>query len=99
MTDNTELLEDLRELCAAVQSDIQGDYQAFEEDEEPGIQLTVGTNDKLSDWGYQTGNNSFSGAAYHYPHWAVVGVYRDSDCMELARDIVDQWMDQIAQTS
>ena len=82
--------QELYELCRAVKQDISDEYRAFEEDETPGIQLTVATNDDMSDWSYQTGDNSYSGGAYHYPHWAVVGVYRSSNCKALADDILDQ---------
>ena len=54
-----------------------------------GIQLTVGADEK-GDWSYQTGDNSYMGSAYHYPYWGVVGVYRNSNCRELAREIKDQ---------
>ena len=81
---------ELYELCRAVKKDIADDYRAFEEDEVPGIQLTVACNDDMSKWGYQTGDNSYSGGAYFCPHWAVVGVYRSSNCRELATEILDQ---------
>ena len=86
---------DLYKLCRAVKSDISDDYRAFEDDNIPGIQLTVGCDDTMSDWSYQTGDNSYTGGAYSYPHWAVVGVYRNSNCRELAADILDQLQDLI----
>ncbi len=45
------------------------------------------------DWGYQTGDNSYTGGAYGYPDWAVVTVYRRSNSVELARDIRAQLSD------
>ncbi len=87
--------EDLIELVAHVKGQIDDECQAFEDDEEPGIQLTVGTNAERSSWGFQTGDNSYSGGAYGYPFWAVVGVYAGTSETELAQDIVDQLDGQI----
>lgn len=86
---------ELYRLCRAVKSDISEEYRAFEEDDIPGIQLTVGTNADMSDWSYQTGDNSYTGGAYGYPYWGVVGVYRASNCRQLAQDIIDQIREQI----
>ena len=83
---------ELIDVIVDVQQQIQDDYRAFEEDEEPGIQLTIGVNDS-GDWNYQTGDNSFTGNAYGYPDWGVVGVYRDSDPDEIAEDILSQLTD------
>lgn len=72
-------IKDLYALCRSVKSDIVEDYQAFEWDEQPGIQLTVAC-DEDGNWSYQTGNNEYMGSAYRYPYWSVVGVYKDSNC-------------------
>jgi hypothetical protein len=80
-------------LCRSVKLDIldiDDDCRAFEDDEEPGILLTVGWEPQTGGWAFQTGDNSFSGAAYSYPVWAVVGVYSRSNCRELAREILSQ---------
>ncbi len=110
MTTQTEIERDLIDLITAVKADIHDDYRAFEEDSEPGIQLTVGATidrERLDDtasgdeilaaitgYDWQTGDNSYSGAAYFHPYWGVVGVYRDSDPAELATEIVRQIIDQ-----
>lgn len=78
------------ELVRAVRADISDEYRAFEDDDKPGIQLTVATDDKGAVWNYQTGDNSFTGGAYGLPHWAVIGVYRDTDETEAAKDIANQ---------
>ena len=88
-------IKDLYSLVKAVKNEISDDYLAFEMDEVPGIQLTVGYDPKKKTWSFQTGDNSFTGAAYHYPIWAVVGVYRDTNCMDTAREIKRQIEDQI----
>ena len=73
--------------------DIADDYRASEEDDQPSIQVTFGTNDTRNSWGYQTGDNSFMGGAYGYRHWAVISLYRDSDVAELTKDMFKQWDD------
>ena len=87
-------IKDLSALVRAVKPDIRDEYVA-EDDEIPGIDLTVGFNPVTSGWDYQTGNNCFSGAAYFYPIWGVTRVYRRSNSRELARDIINQINDQI----
>ena len=82
--------KELYRLCRAVKSDISDEYRAFEDDDIPGIQLTVACDDTMNEWSFQTGDNSYSGGAYFYPHWAVVGIYRGSNCRETATDIVNQ---------
>lgn len=80
MIDREELIADLER----VKADIDDDYRAFEDDDEPGIQYTLACNDDQSEYAAQTGDNSYTGSAYSFPHWAVTGVYRDSDCAKLA---------------
>ena len=81
---------ELTRLCLAVKSDISDEYRAFEDDDEAGIQLTVAESIKLKEWTFQTGDNSYFGPCYAYPHWAVVGVYRDSNCAELAAELINK---------
>jgi hypothetical protein len=87
-------LKEVYELVKDVKSDICNEYRAFDDDEIPGIQLTIGANES-GEWSFQTGDNSYSGDAYHYPHWGVVGVYRNSNCMELAKELIEQIEDLI----
>ena len=61
-------------------------------------ELTVGYDPKTGEWDYQTGDNSYSGAAYFYPVWGV-GTIFPLDCSlngsaDLARDIVNQILEQ-----
>lgn len=72
-------------LLVQLKPQIEDDYIA-EGDHLPSIQVTIGANIE-GEWSYQTGDNSYSGAAYNYPHWAVIQLYRRSNCLELARDI------------
>ena len=86
MIDRDELIKDL----AIVQAEIDDDYLAYEDDDEPGIQYTLACNDDQSEYDRQTGDNSYTGSAYMYPHWAVTGIYRDSDLAGIADDLLDQ---------
>ena len=83
-------IKEIYPLVLAVKRSIADEYRADEETDLPSIQLTVGWSDVSGDWSYQTGDNSYSGGAYGYPHWGVVGVYRDSNCREVAKDIINQ---------
>ena len=83
-------LRALSRLVAAVKRDICPDYRAYGyPDETPGIQLTIGW-EPSGGWSYQTGDNSYTGGAYRFPHWAVIGVYRDTVSVSAARDIRSQ---------
>jgi hypothetical protein len=87
-------LKDLSNVIKHVKSEISDEYRAFEEDDIPGIQLTVGCDGEVGDWACQTGDNSFFGNAYGYRNWAVVGVYRRSNSISLARELQNQLLDQ-----
>lgn len=82
-------LKDLAALVKSIKSDIEPEFRAFDEDDIPGIQLTVGASPN-GDWDYQTGDNSYSGGAYFHPAWGVVGVYRRSNARDVARDLQNQ---------
>ena len=82
-------ITELYPLIRAVKQDISDEYRAYEDDEMPGIQLTIGWNES-GDWSFQTGDNSYSGGAYSYPHWAVIGVYRFTNCRDAAKDAIEQ---------
>ncbi len=88
-------IRDVARLVKQVKTDIDDDYRAYDDDDRPGIQLTIAANTMNGDWVYQTGDNSYTGAAYHYQFWGVTGVYRDSNCLEVAKDLVEQVKTQI----
>lgn len=58
----------------------------------PGFDITIATTDGET-WGYQTGDNSYTGGAYHFRHWAVIYLYRDSNINQLVDDVMDQLCD------
>ena len=68
-----------------------GDKQAY-------LDVTIGADSELS-WSYQTGDNSYTGGAYGYPHWAVIQVWPTCNCAELADDAMRQVLGLIAQSN
>ncbi len=82
-------IKEVRELLISLKSDICDDYRIADDEDLPGIMVTIGYSPN-GDWDYQTGDNSFTGGAYGHPHWAVVYLYRRSNSLELARDVIDQ---------
>ena len=61
------------------------------------LQLTIGFNDDMSEWGAQTGDNSYMGPAYSFPHWSVVYITPDSTVDEIQDDIIEQALSLITQ--
>ena len=63
-------------------------YILYCQDEE--ITVTFGLSEDLTEYRYQTGDNSFSGPAYFYPIWAVVTLDPESIPSHVARESKDQ---------
>lgn len=82
---------ELRALFIALKPSIMNDYVP-EEGGPPGFDVTIGWKES-GDWSYQTGDNSYMGSAYHYPHWAVVWLTRRANSTELAREVRSQLSD------
>jgi hypothetical protein len=99
-----KLVEDQwRRLLVRLKEDIGDEYRCSDDphDNTPGMCVTFGAKpneDGGLDWSYQTGDNSYSGGAYGYPNWAVVYLYRRSNCKELAADAMGEIGDAIAQS-
>lgn len=102
MTKNLPSIKDLSALLKDLKPTIGDDYrpQGFDYDEEgdglPGMTVTIGWSEKTGEWAFQTGDNSYTGGAYCYPHWAVVDLYRRSDTRAMARDIRQQLADCVS---
>lgn len=61
------------------------------DDEDTMIDLTIATNGTdPDDWGYQTGDNSYSGACYFYRHWAIGYIDDQTNAEHLAVELLDQ---------
>ena len=64
------------------------------------IDITIASNGKdPDDWGFQTGDNSYSGACYFYRHWAIGSIDFQTDPKELATDLLDQLEELLAYES
>lgn len=91
--DLNEFKKDLIGYIDAIKQDIEpgmvdpldSDYDAI-----PYISLTVGTDDKMTQWGYQTGDNSFTGGAYSFPHWAVTEITEEQGSGDIADEVIKQ---------
>lgn len=80
----------LSNLFIAMKSSIEDEFRASDYDTLPSMQVTIGFDRETGKWAYQTGDNSFSGAAYGFNEWAVVSLYRRSNSKDLARDVLNQ---------
>jgi len=92
----TALKLEWAQLVESLKLEIRDEYRATDEidDETPAIELTIGftpeTPERDASWGYQTGDNSFTGGAYSHPHWAVVAITRDCVASEIFAEIANQ---------
>jgi hypothetical protein len=59
----------------------------------PELELTIATDSRLDAWSYQTGDNSFFGDAYLYPHWAIAILQPDSVPADVTDDIMEQLLE------
>ena len=89
-------------ISAQVYKDIKdflfSNIDVFRKDAEEydGLDITIATTDGNS-WGYQTGDNSYTGGAYPFQHWGVTTITPDSDPLEIYDDITDQLEELMAQ--
>ena len=65
------------------------------EGERRGLQLTVACNDEQTEWSWQSGDNSYTGGAYSFPHWAVVEIFARDKVSDIVNDIFSQWAELI----
>jgi hypothetical protein len=83
------------QLRAIKRTGIYDDYRAFDGDDIPGIQITLGCDLEHRDrWAIQTGDNSYTGCAYGFAYWGVSGLYRRTNCRELAKELIEQCTEQ-----
>ena len=83
--------EEIHRFIQALIPQIGDEYRATDEDTEPSMQLTIACNDSMTEWNYQTGDNSYFGGAYGLPHWAIVYLYRDSKPEDIVSHIFSEW--------
>lgn len=85
------LVAELKRLRATIGKD--DNCTSAEPGDPPGMDVTLGINDDASEYALQTGDNSFTGAAYGFPHWGNSSLMRDatdSDVEYVAREIIRQ---------
>ena len=85
------------ECLMAIKPGIMNDCRASDDPDDtlPGIQVTLGADcEDRGNWAIQTGDNSYSGAAYGYRYWGVSALYRRTNCRELAAELIDQIVEQ-----
>ena len=89
---------EIKDLLIELKTQIGDEYRVSDDPEEiePGMPVTIACNEIDGNWTYQTGDNSFMGGCYHYQHWAVIYLYRNSNCLELARDAKEELLEYIA---
>ena len=80
---------DVARLVSSIKRDIQDDFRAYEDDDEPGILLTIGA-DGMGDWNYQTGDTQFTGGAYGHPYWGQAAIHHDTNPQTAAKEILDE---------
>jgi len=56
----------------------------------PYMDVTLAWSGDKDDWTIQSGDNSFTGSAYHYRHWAVGTLQRRTNTRELARELISE---------
>ena len=83
-------IEDIYQTLRSLKPHIDDEFRVSDDpdDDTPGMQVTFGADE--TGWSYQTGDTSFSGGAYHYRHWGVCYLYRNSNCRELARQAYEE---------
>lgn len=91
-----EFRADMVRLVAALIPDIGDEYRAYKpdpysDDDKPSMLLTIGAD--ASGWGYQTGDNSYTGGAYGFADWSSVAICRDSDPENVADEIIAKFPD------
>lgn len=93
------LHSEIRTLVRDLQLCITPEDRSDESSDEPSILLTIGVSRDDSGrylFGYQTGDNSFHGAAYFHPSWGVATVTSDCDPDAVTSDIINQVEDVLA---
>ena len=76
-------------------ADIEADSEGYSE-----LQLTFSIDNEGQFWGFQSGDNSYTGGAYGLPHWAVTYIFHDHRADhfwidEILQDVVSQWEELI----
>lgn len=94
------LVNKIAALLRLLKRDIDDDYrvEGCESDTTPSMQITLGMSADGS-WGYQTGDNSFTGGAYGHAYWGVDTLTRTCNAKETAQRLVSQCIEQMEDES
>lgn len=92
------LRNEIERLLKGLKGGIGDEYRASEGDVLPSMLVTVGAEPKDDgiSWSYQTGDNSYTGGAYGFQHWALIYLYRRSNCRDLAKEAVEELLEEFA---
>ena len=87
-------IKELAALLVHLKKAIDDDFRASgcEDSDIACIDVTIGADE--TGWSYQTGDNSFTGGAYHYKHWGVGILGRNSNCRQLAKELLNKIREQ-----
>lgn len=90
----TPTIAELTSLIVSLKKEIGDEYRASDDpdDDTPGMAITIGCG--YNGWSYQTGDNSYTGAAYGYPLWGVGSIYRNTNSRQLARELIEDALNQ-----
>ena len=86
--------KEIKEHLLSLKSDDNYSYYMSvncEETEGEGLSLTYSCNDEMTEWNWQSGDNSYTGGAYGLPHWAVVNVQLRDNVNDIVNEIFSQW--------
>lgn len=84
----------IRSLKPYIHDDMVPDDPWDEEDLVPRMDVTIGADPETGKWSYQTGDNSYTGGAYHYQYWGVITITRRCNSRDMAREAIDQIAEQ-----
>ena len=63
-------------------------------DPTPYVEVTIGCTFNFAEgwisWGFQTGDNSFTGGAYGHPEWFSTSLFTRSNCKDIAKDLIEE---------
>ena len=97
MTSIIDRLPSKEDLMALIKTNQKNDLYNLHLEEDEFIDITIASDGKHpDDWGWQTGDNSYTGSCYFYRHWAV-GYIDDQTVPEhLAVELLDQLEESLA---
>lgn len=100
MTNIIDNLPSKQDLIKLIQSIQEQELSSLNLDEDEFIDITIASNGKNpNDWGFQTGDNSYSGACYSYHHWAIGYIDDQTNAEHLALELLDQLEECLAYES